>query len=134
MLALDQWGVLTKVDGLVRGVEAPEDGLVPPTLDIPTHYGGHIVFLGRRAGEVADWPGDPLPDRWQPVWAIVKVHRDEWQAHFIGTASSMSAIRQIKQGNWSDWRRMHLRRRTEAVGIKSVRDFWAGCCKEAKQL
>ena len=132
--ALDQWGVLTKGDGLVRGIEAPEDGLVPPTLDIPTHYGGHIVFLGRRAGEVSDWPGDPLPDRWQPVWAIVKVHRDEWQAHFIGTASSMSAIRQSRQGNWGDWCRMHLRRRTEAVGIKSVRDFWARCCKEANQL
>lgn len=132
--ALDQWGALTKGNGLVRGIEAPEEGLSPPPLDIPTHYSGHIVFLGRRAGEVADWPGDSLPDKWQPVWAIVKIRKDEWRAHFIGTASSRDVMHQSKQGNWKKWREICLRRKTEAVGIKSVRDFWAQCCKESNQL
>jgi hypothetical protein len=131
---LDAWGALTEGVGLVRGVEAPEDDLNPPPVNIPTHFGGHIVFLGRRAGELADWPADPLPETWRPVWAVVKVHRNEWQAHFVGMAQDLNAIQQARHGDWKKWREICIRRKTEAVGIKRVRDFWTQCCKEASKL
>lgn len=130
---LNSWGALTE-QGLVSGVQAPMAHIDPPPADIPTHFGGHIVFLGRRAGELADWPADPLPQAWGPAWAIVKIHKDEWRAHFVGASPDFAATRQIRQGAWKKWREIYARRTTQAVGIKRVRELWAQCCKEAKHL
>jgi hypothetical protein len=132
--SLDVWGTLTDGAGTVSGVQAPEEELLAPPRDVPTHFGGHIVFLGRRAGEIADWPADPLPREWAPVWAIVKLHRNEWQAHFIGTANDFSDVRQTKQGAWRKWREIYTRRTTNAVGIKRIREFWTQCKREAERL
>lgn len=134
---LDVWGTLAKGSGVVRGVEAPEEKLEQPEANIPTHFGGHIVFLGRRAGEIADWPSDPLPQNWQPLWAIVKLHKDHWQAHFVGSSPEFSTIRQSKPADrrvWRDWKNIYTRHTTEVIGMKRIRDFWNQCRKEANQL
>ena len=131
---LDIWGTLADSGGVVRGVEAPEEKLEQPEANIPTHFGGHIVFLGRHAGEIADWPSNPLPQNWQPLWAVVKLHKDHWQAHFVGSSSEFSTIRQNKQGNWKDWKKIYTRHTTEVIGMKRIRDFWNQCRKEAIQL
>ena len=134
---LDVWGTLAEAGGVVRGVEAPEEKLEPPKANIPTHFGGHIVFLGRRAGEIADWPSDSLPRNWQPLWAVVKLHKDHWQAHFVGFSTEFNTIHQSKPADrraWSDWKKIYMRHTTEVVGMKRIRDFWNQCRKEASQL
>jgi hypothetical protein len=30
----------------------------------------HIFFAGRSPGQISSWPAEPLPDIWEPVWAI----------------------------------------------------------------
>ena len=131
---LDKWGSLSVNEGVAWGVQATEHGLPVQPAIVPTHLGGHIVFLGRHAGQMVDWPSDQLPHNWEPVWAIVKVRRDTWQAHFVGSPVHFEPVRQHKQGLWKRWRETLLRATTVPVGIKSVRLFWAQCRQEANKL
>lgn len=51
---------------------------------LPTYLSTHIVFIGERPGEIAEWPAEPLPENWHPVWAIVNRGRKSWKAYFTG--------------------------------------------------
>ena len=75
-------------DGAVCGAVAtalheghfPQDLLRTPGLGSPQ---GRVYFIGRRRGEIAVWPEEPLP-RWQAVWAVP--FRDRGRAIFCGTS------------------------------------------------
>ncbi len=52
---------------------------------IPTYLSHRIIFIGKKSGQIVDWPNENLPVDWVPVWAISKIHRDKWQVNFCGT-------------------------------------------------
>jgi hypothetical protein len=52
---------------------------------LPFHLSNRIIFIGRRPGEIAEWPFDPIPKDWQPVWALTCKNRKQWVAIFCGT-------------------------------------------------
>lgn len=98
---------------------------------IPTHLGDKIVFLGERPGEVADWPREPVPSSWHPVWAIAGRSRKRWDVFFCGTPEQLksgyslaesvgdrSCIKRWKEALW-------VRRKiTVPPEIKDVRRIW----------
>lgn len=49
---------------------------------MPLHLSSRIIFIGSTPGQVIDWPEEQLPKTWEPVWAIARVGRDHWQAHY----------------------------------------------------
>lgn len=71
----------------VRGVNTnsiPSDVSFPQFP--PFHLSNRILFIGRRPGEIADWPKEAFPEDWKPVWALAFKKRDLWTAHFCGAA------------------------------------------------
>jgi hypothetical protein len=71
----------------VRGVNTnsiPSDVSYPKFL--PFHLSNRILFIGRRPGEISDWPNEGFPQDWQPVWALAFKKRNLWIAHFCGIA------------------------------------------------
>jgi len=52
---------------------------------LPVHFSDRIIYLGQRPGEVTDWPKEPLPIGWHPVWAVAKKGRKHWEIHFCGS-------------------------------------------------
>jgi hypothetical protein len=71
----------TQVSGVV--VYNPTKEISYPGV-LPTYLSNHIVFIGERPGEIAEWPVEPLPEAWHPVWAIVNKGRKSWKAYFTG--------------------------------------------------
>jgi hypothetical protein len=37
---------------------------------LDTSRRGRVFFVGRRPGQIACWPADPIPHDWDPIWAI----------------------------------------------------------------
>jgi len=52
---------------------------------LPFHLSNKIIFIGRRPGEVIEWPREGLPQDWHPVWALAFKNRNLWVANFCGT-------------------------------------------------
>jgi len=52
---------------------------------LPFHLSNKIVFIGRRPGEIAEWPKEGIPNDWQPVWALACKKRNLWIANFCGS-------------------------------------------------
>ena len=70
----------------VRGVNTiniPSNVSYPKLL--PFHLSNRILFIGRRPGEVSEWPNEGFPKDWQPVWALAYKKRNSWVANFCGT-------------------------------------------------
>ncbi len=36
---------------------------------------GRVFLIGRRPGEISKWPAQPLPEGWDPVWAVPMARR-----------------------------------------------------------
>ncbi len=51
---------------------------------LPTYLSNHIFFVGERPGQISEWPVEPPPEEWHPVWAIAKTGRKDWKVHFCG--------------------------------------------------
>lgn len=86
---------LAEGDG-IAGALVPDDfemgiaAFTPDPLRAPELGRGapRVYFIGRRPGEIAEWPAQPLPD-WQPVWAIPFGRRG--RAVYCGTSLGESA-------------------------------------------
>jgi len=74
----------TKDFGVI--VDSGQSGNQTPSYPeiLPTHLSKRIVFTGEKPGQIADWPREPLPFEWHPVWAIAKHGNRDWEAHFCG--------------------------------------------------
>ena len=67
-------------------VDSRDEGVNRPyPQKLPTHSSHRILFIGERPGEIADWPRESLPSKWDPVWALAKKGRKRWEAYFCGT-------------------------------------------------
>ena len=53
---------------------------------LPYHLSKRIIFIGRRPGQISEWPNEGFPQDWEPVWALAFKKRNQWAAHFCGTA------------------------------------------------
>ncbi|MEW6664111.1 MAG: hypothetical protein AB1512_02675 [Thermodesulfobacteriota bacterium] len=120
---------------------AREDPCRPFPRDLPTHLSRRIVFIGRKPGEISDWPRDPLPSTWTPAWAIARERRKEWRAHFCGQEEELVPA-QLKSGyapgnrdtrRWKEalWTR---RRIIKVSGLNPVAQAWVKYLEAARDV
>lgn len=69
---------------------APDEVFPRP---LPTQLARTLILLGEQPGQVVEWPAEPPPTTWHPVWAVGKVGRDQWEPFFCGTAAHLQAGR-----------------------------------------
>lgn len=50
-----------------------------PTFLKKNKHSHRIVYIGNAPGRVSEWPKDPFPQEWKPVWAIEKEGRKKWR-------------------------------------------------------
>lgn len=60
---------------------------------LPTQLARTLILVGERPGQTSVWPAEPLPTTWQPVWAVGKTGRDQWEPFFCGTSAQLAAGR-----------------------------------------
>lgn len=120
-----------------RGAIVKGDALLPhetfPQV-LPTYLSKRIVFLGRRPGEIADWPDEDLPEGWEPVWALAKKAKsgsERWEVYFCGSEDNLTAnydpgkqipsSKAVKQWSKAIWLK---RKRIKVPDIKALRLLW----------
>lgn len=130
LLAVDPFGNQAE-DGAVYGAEAP----VPDDVDFPRDLlrtpglgslEGCVYFVGRRRGEIAVWPEEPLPD-WQAVWAVP--FRRRGRALFCGRSLADAEPLPERVGDRSHHRRWHnllwrRRKRITPPSDRAQKSLW----------
>lgn len=107
----------------------------------PTHLSDRIIFLGEIPGEIADWPREPIPSSWHPVWAVVKKARKQWDVYFCGKPEHLkrdctnskpvgkrSRIKRWKEALWI------RRKRVVPPQIRNVRLIWENYMRIARNV
>jgi len=101
---------LPKVIGAVVSLTTHSNATTYPRL-LPTALSHRIIFIGARPGEIADWPKEPFPSNWEPVWALCKKGK-KWLINYCGDALHIEDHYKPAALN-SDSR--HLKRWREAI-------------------
>jgi len=90
-----------------------------------------VIFIGEKPGEVAEWPDEPVPKAWKPVWAAAKRRRNQWELYFCGTVEQIKRISELPTptGNRSqikNWKKViwYRRKRYALPEIIEIREIW----------
>jgi hypothetical protein len=79
-----------------------------------------VYFVGREPGQITSWPAEPLPDCWQPIWAIPLERKG--RAIFCGTDLGLSQPLPARPGTDRKklklWKEV-LYRRHKRIGVPS---------------
>ena len=112
----------------------------PAKTHLPTYLSTRINFLGRLPGQICEWPDADTPTEWHPAWAVARIDREHWQAHFCGTQDHFSGIpvgspipdpprvKNWKQVLWT------LRKVTEPPVLPRVRNLWKAYVEAAENV
>jgi hypothetical protein len=102
---------------------------------IPTFLANQMFFLGSLPGQFCDWPADGLPKEWEPIWAIIKIKRDKYQAIFVGSNYKYPVLKDLKRPhNWKKWKKAFLYFDVLLPELLSLKCLWEAYKKEAKKL
>jgi hypothetical protein len=69
-------------DGIkIRGaiVEVAGTNGIPPLSALLPRRTKNLIFIGNIPGQIIQWPNEPFPTEWEPVWSIEKVSRKKWK-------------------------------------------------------
>jgi hypothetical protein len=108
-----------------------EDLNEPFPRDLPIHLSHRVIFIGKIPGEISDWPRQPLPSKWRPVWAIGKLSRKKWRVYFCGKEEDFYPA-ELPSGHIADYRDMKRwkeilwtkRKTIRVAGFKPVYQAW----------
>lgn len=94
---------------------------------IPLYGATRIIYLGRRVGEIVDWPREAIPVNWSPVWAVA-MHR-RGAAYFCGDSLAENSPLTARDTHWRDVRRWkailwHGRKRIRPPNRPGARALW----------
>lgn len=137
----DRFGVLQKLissncfisGAVVEGTIISDIPAFQPIL--PTFLANRMIFLGGLPGQFCDWPTDGLPKEWEPLWAIIKVKRDKYQAIFVGSNYNSPVLKDLtRPHNWKKWKKVFLYRDVLPPELLSLKCLWEAFKKEAKKL
>lgn len=122
---------------LVSGIDLPNSC----PLALPTYLSNRIIFLGSRPGDIVEWPDSPLPESWNPVWALSKQRKDKWDVHFCGhltheiaslkPGSPRNDLRAVKRWVKTVW---VWRKMTKKPELPPLRHLWDEYKKEAAKI
>ena len=110
---------------IVEGIDSTLDNF--PKI-LPTYMSENVIFLGSRPGEIIIWPDEGLPDKWQPVWAVVKTGKNKWIVYFCGELDYASVSRKrvkderaVKHWKETIWVK---RKKTKVPSIQKIKSIW----------
>lgn len=102
---------------------------------LPTFLANRIILVGTLPGQFCEWPKDKLPTDWDPVWAIIKIKRDKYQAYFVGPSYKHPVIKGIPRTHkWKKWKKIFLNQDIIPPELLSLKHLWEAFKKEAKIL
>ena len=117
---------------LVKGL-ASEVALTAAELieDLVHELGGMRGYLvGRRPGQIATWPSEPIPTGWTPTW-IVKKSGKRLEVNYVGEILDSAAVADNpapipSRRRVQDWKKVlwHWRRRVALPASLSQRALW----------
>lgn len=93
-------------------------------------YGGAetVFYVGRSPGQVVDYPSEPLPTDWSPVWAI-KIRRTG-KAEYCGASLSrcdpVTNVGEVERKKLQLWKDLlwHRRKRITGPSTPNLRNLW----------
>ena len=116
-------------------------GTQSPPFDYSTIVAAHedrrVFFIGREPGQIVNWPSEPHPTAWLPVWAIPM--RQRGKAIFCGADVLKSEPRQSKcsdKRKLKGWKAIlwYRRKRIAPPEQKNLRDLWDKYQEEARRV
>lgn len=119
---------------LTAGVEIPEFNF---NTFLPLQGKQRITFIGRKPGQISNWPSETLPKDWMPVWAIAKGRRSTVSFCGSSIAESTPIICQCndrrKLKKWQEilW---HDRKKIEPPRRGDLKILWNQFQQEAKRV
>ena len=86
-------------------------------------------LVGPVPGQVAEWPVEPFPTSWRPVWAIRMLNRRKGQAVFLRESLEDTSPSPGFAGNHRDlrtWKKLiwYWRRRIAPPGLPTLHALW----------
>jgi hypothetical protein len=130
----DRFGfTITGEDGVSGSIVGTVvNGIISPLFDFNCclQHGDNepVFYLGRGPGQVINYPSEPWPTDWSPVWAITI--RRTGKAEYCGTslsnsdpATKVGEVDRKKLQLWKDllW---HRRKRITGPGTPNLRNLW----------
>jgi hypothetical protein len=98
---------------------------------LPLYLSSKIILLGRKPGEICEFPEEPIPDEWDPVWLLAKKNRDDWIVCFCGKNLSVIPTIERKVANIAlqkKWKEsIWVKRRHQDLSLlklKSLQQLW----------
>jgi len=67
----------TRIRGAVVETTGTENK--PPSFTLRPGRSKRLILVGNIPGQVTEWPKDPFPSGWEPVWLIEKENRKKWK-------------------------------------------------------
>ena len=123
---------------IISGVSVAGDivSKIPPfTSFLPTYLSNRITFLGSTPGEIVKWPADGLPKGWEPIWALIKIRRDKYQAFYVGSSYHTPEIRAERRTPLlKKWREAFTYLDATPPRLRSLIALWNAYKKEARKL
>lgn len=108
---------------------------------LPTHLSDRIRFIGCNPGQICDWPGQPLPSDWRPVWAVARMDRKLWKANFCGDAGQLAAMpnasrKSADKASIKRWKETlwGFRKITEPPALPALRAVWSSYISAAQNV
>jgi hypothetical protein len=96
-----------------------------------------VFFIGRQPGQIVTCPAEPLPEDWQPVWAVPL--RQQGKAIFCGTNLTTAAPLPVAGGDRKKlrlWKEVlwHCRKRITPPAHKDLSGLWRKFQQEAQRV
>ncbi len=136
-----KYGKVTNEDKdiVVRGLHIDKMSLndLPKYIGgLPTYLSNRIIFIGKNVGEYCNWPDDPLPEQWIPIWALIHIKRDLWEVEFVGKDISDSNISSIDKNNpkWKKWKKAISNNNVKSPEEEHFKKLWLKYKREARVL
>jgi hypothetical protein len=96
-----------------------------------------VYFIGRQPGQIVTCPAEPLPEDWQPVWAVPL--RQQGKAIFCGANFAAATPLLVVGGDRKKlrlWKEVlwHCRKRITPPAHKGLGELWRKFQQEAQRV
>lgn len=109
----------------------------------PTWLSKRLVLIGQVAGQIYSWHAcmpESMPSLWTPVWALYRVSRKEWAAHFwrqrvddslapiVGKEYPAKDLKAWREALWT------MRKRTRTPELPALAKLWTRYKEAARNI
>jgi hypothetical protein len=119
----------TRIRGAV--VEVTGTGSASSSFVMKPSASKQLIFIGNIPGQVREWPKEPFPTEWQPVWSIEKESKKRWTVSCCRKSLDSIplpdvSVRYAKRRYVKKWKEYVWvrRKKIKKPGIPAIRQKW----------